>query len=193
LRHVERTRLLIHVVDVSGEEGRDPIEAFDKINEELFLFNPDLESKPQLIAANKIDQTEPDQLERFVSEMKKRGNIVFPMSAAIADGTQELVNTVAAKLSTIPRKKLVEVIEAETVYKFEDKDLFTISVQDGVYTVEGELIRSIAESTNFDDPEPLAYFQKIIRKKGVIALLLKKGIKEGDPVKMYDIEFEYIE
>lgn len=192
LRHIERTRLLIHVVDVSGEEGRDPLDDFKKITDELRLYDHSLIERPRIVVANKIDQTDPIQLKKFVSAMKKKGLTVFPVSAAIADGTKELVQAVAAILPTIPRPVQIIKAEEEKLYKFEEKDPITITVLDGVYVVEGEIIRNIAESTNFDDPDSLSYFQRIIRKKGVIDALVKAGVREGDPVKMYDIEFEYI-
>jgi GTP-binding protein len=192
LRHIERTRLLIHVVDVSGEEGRDPLDDFDKITDELRLYDRTLLDRPRIVVANKIDQTDPKQLKKFVSAMKKLGLTVFPVSAAIAEGTKELVQAVAAILPTIPRPVQIIKAEEEKLYKFEEKDPITITVVDGVYVVEGEIIRNIAESTNFDDPDSLSYFQRIIRKKGVIDALVKAGVREGDPVKMYEIEFEYI-
>jgi len=193
LRHVERTRLLIHVVDVSGSEGRDPIEDFDSINNELSLFNPLLETRPQIIAANKMDQADEAQVTRFVTEMNRRGYQVFPVSAAIADGTQQLMNAVAAKLVTLPKTILLKEAKLETLYLFEAEELFHIEVDNRVFSVVGAWIKNIAESTNFDDPDSLQYFQRLIRKKGVIDALKKAGVKENDLIRIYDLEFEYIE
>jgi GTP-binding protein len=193
LRHVERTRLLIHVVDVSASEGRNPIEDVDNINKELSLFNPLLETRPQIIAANKMDQASKQQIAEFVAEMVRRGYQVFPISAAISDGTQELINAVAAKLVTLPKTVLLKEARADTLYKFEAEEVFHVEVLNNVYTVIGPWIKNIVDSTNFEDPDSLQYFQRIIRKKGVIDSLKKSGVKEGDLVRMYDFEFEYVE
>lgn len=193
LRHIERTRLLIHVVDVSGSEGRNPIEDIDSINNELALFNPLLETRPQIIAANKMDQADEKQIADFTAEMNRRGYEVFPISAAIADGTQELMNAVAAKLVTLPKTILLKEARQDTLYRFEPEEIFHVEVKGDVYTVIGPWIKNIVESTNFDDPDSLQYFQRIIRKKGVIDALKNAGVKEGDLVRMYELEFEYIE
>lgn len=193
LRHIERTRLLIHVVDVSGSEGRDPADDFDSINMELSLFNPLLETRPQIIAANKVDQASDEDVAAFTAEMNRRGYQVFPISAAIAEGTKELMEAVAAKLSSIPKTVLTKEVKEETVYKFEEEKLFSIEVKDNVFSVIGPWVRNLVDSTNFSDSDSLQYFQRIIRKKGIIDELKKAGVEEGDIVRMYDLEFEYIE
>lgn len=193
LRHIERTRLLIHVVDVSGCEGRSPIEDFDKINSELSLFNPLLASRPQIIAANKIDQTSEADLEAFVKEMTGRGYQVYPISAAIAEGTKALTEATARMLQTLPKPVLAVVTKEETLYKYEPEELFTIEKNNDVYAVVGPWVKNLVDSTNFDDSDSLQYFQRIIRKKGIIDALKKAGIKEGDTVSMYSLEFEYID
>ena len=193
LRHIERTRLLIHVVDVSAQDGRDPISDFDQINEELRKFNPLLEMRPQVVVGNKIDQADDEVVKAFTDEMKKRGYEVFLMSAAIGEGTKELVNHVAAQVAALPPTILVEEAKEEKLYEFKPEEKFTIEVQDGVYCVLGDWVRVVLESTNFDDPESLAYFQRALRKNGVIDALEKAGVKEGDPVKIYDLEFDFIE
>ena len=193
LRHIERTRLLIHVVDVSAQDGRDPISDFDQINEELRKFNPLLEMRPQVVVGNKIDQADDEVVKAFTDEMKKRGYEVFLMSAAIGEGTKELVNHVAAQVAALPPTILVEEAKEERLYEFKPEEKFTIEVQDGVYCVLGDWVRVVLESTNFDDPESLAYFQRTLRKNGVIDALEKAGVKEGDPVKIYDLEFDFIE
>ncbi|HOO61525.1 MAG TPA: GTPase ObgE [Bacillota bacterium] len=192
LRHVERTRLLIHVVDISAEDGRDPISDFDQINEELAKFNPLLELRPQIVAANKIDQADEETIASFRAEMEKRGYDVVFMSAAIAEGTKELVQLVARKLAALPRTILTEETKEETIYTYEPKEKFTIRVENNCYNVEGNWIKVVSESTNFDDPDSLAYFQRTIRKNGVIDALEKAGIQEGDLVRMYELEFEFI-
>ena len=133
------------------------------------------------------------QIKDFVTEMNRRGYVVFPISAAIADGTQELINAVAAKLVTLPKTILLKEAKEETIYRFEAEALFKVDAADNVYTVTGAWMKNIVDSTNFDDPDSLQYFQRIIRKKGVIDALKKAGVQEGDLVRMYDLEFEYIE
>ena len=193
LRHVERTRLLIHVVDVSGCEGRNPVEDFDKINSELSLFNPMLASRPQIVAANKIDQAGEEDLRAFVKEMTDRGYEVYPISAAIADGTRALAEAAARKLQTLPKPVLAVVTQEETLYKYEPEELFTIEKNNDVYAVVGPWVKNLVDSTNFDDSDSLQYFQRIIRKKGIIDALKKAGIREGDTVSMYSLEFEFID
>lgn len=193
LRHIERTRLLIHVVDVSAQDGREPISDFDQINEELFKFNPLLETRPQVVVGNKIDQADEEVVKAFKEEMENRGYKVFLMSAAIAEGTKELVNYVASEIQKLPPTILVEAAKEETIYEFKPEEKFRIEIEDGVYCVLGDWIRVVLESTNFDDPESLAYFQRTIRKNGVIDALEKAGCKEGDPVRIYDLEFDFIE
>lgn len=193
LRHIERTRLLIHVVDVSAQDGREPISDFDQINEELFKFNPLLETRPQVVVGNKIDQADEEVVKAFKEEMENRGYKVFLMSAAIAEGTKELVNYVASEIQKLPPTILVEAAKEETLYEFKPEEKFRIEIEDGVYCVLGDWIHVVLESTNFDDPESLAYFQRTLRKNGVIDALEKAGCKEGDPVRIYDLEFDFIE
>lgn len=193
LRHIERTRLLIHLVDVSAEEGRDPIADFDSINMELELFNPTLRERPQIIAANKVDQASPDVLDAFTKEMNRRGYEVFPICAAIAEGTKTLMEATAAKLQTLPKIPLRVEVKEDVLYKFEDEELFHVEKVGETFSVVGLWIKNLVDSTNFDDSDSLMYFQRIIRKKGVIDALKRAGVAEGDSVKMYDLEFEYIE
>ncbi|MBR5938329.1 MAG: GTPase ObgE [Clostridiales bacterium] len=193
LRHIERTRLLIHVVDVSAQDGREPISDFDRINEELRQFNPLLQTRPQVVVGNKIDQADDTVVKAFKDEMESRGYKVFLMSAAIAEGTKELVNYVASEIQKLPPTILVEAAKEETLYEFKPEEKFRIEIEDGVYCVLGDWIHVVLESTNFDDPESLAYFQRTLRKNGVIDALEKAGCKEGDPVRIYDLEFDFIE
>lgn len=191
LRHIERTRLLIHVVDVSGEG--DPIRDFDQISEELKLYKEGMSERPRIIVANKTDSADPEQVESFISTIRERGFTVFAISAAAARGTQELMRHVASILPDIPKPSVIEIKREERLYTYEETIPFSICKEDEVYVVEGDLVQSIAGSTNFEDPESLAYFQRIIRKKGIIDALIAAGIKEGDTVRMYDIEFDYVE
>lgn len=193
LRHVERTRLLVHVVDVSGVEGRDPLEDFEVINAELKQYNPVLAERPQIIAANKTDIPQSEEnLGRFTAALEEKGYRVFPISAASGKGLRELMFAVAEKLKTIPDTILTVPHEEETIYTAEEETPFEIRREDEYYVVEGKWVSHLVNSTNFSDHESLSYFQRSLRRKGVIDALEAAGINEGDTVKMYDIEFEYI-
>ncbi len=191
LRHIERTRLLIHVVDIA-EEG-DPVGDFERISEELKLYKAGLEARPRIVAANKIDGADDEQVGRFIAEMTDRGFKVFPISAATAKGTQELMREVAAMLPEIPKPVAVKKTGGDRLYTFEEKKPFSISRDGEVFVVDGELSQSLTGSTNFEDPESLSYFQRMIRKRGIVDALKAAGIREGDTVRMNDVEFEYIE
>ena len=194
LRHVERTRLLLHVVDASGIEGRNPIEDFDLINKELKTYNPYLAERRQIVVANKMDVVyDTSMSDSFVAEMKNRGYEVFEISAAANKGVKELMMYVSSILADIPIPVLYDEEEAETtVISFKDDMPFTITNEDGIYVVEGSWVKRMIGSTNFEDSESLQYFQNALRKKGVIKALEKAGINEGDLVRMYDIEFDYM-
>lgn len=192
LRHVERTRVLLHVVDVSGCEGRDPIEDVHTINEELFKYSEKLAEKPQIIVANKMDIPSFDEnFEKFKAQMEDEGYTVFAISAATRKGIDDVLYYTAKMLDELP-------LDDEDDYEYLDldeernTDSIEITVEDGVYIVEGMYVRKIVGSTNFDDYESLQYFQRALRKSGVIDMLEEKGIKEGDTVHMYGIEFDYI-
>ncbi|MBR3933978.1 MAG: GTPase ObgE [Clostridia bacterium] len=194
LRHVERTRLLIHVVDASGIEGRNPIEDFDLINNEIKMYNPALAQRTQIVAANKKDIVYDSEIyDSFCTEMENRGYKVFQISAATNSGVSELMKYVSSILDTIPVPVLYDEEEIETkVISFEEEAPFTCRVEDGVYIVEGKWLKRLLGSTNFEDSESLQYFQTALKKKGVIKALEKLGIEEGDPVQMYEVEFDYI-
>ncbi|NLY43669.1 MAG: GTPase ObgE [Clostridiaceae bacterium] len=194
LRHIERTRVLIHVVDVSGIEGRDPLQDFDIINNELEKYNPDLAKKPQVVAANKMDLPEAEEMfKRFKTKIEQRGYKVFGISAASNKGVRELMLYVSGKLKELPPPPVFASGQAEEVkiYKPEEEKPFTIRRENNVFIVEGQWIKKVVGSTNFDDVESLQYFQRALRKKGVIKELEQMGIQEGDTVKIYDIEFDY--
>lgn len=192
LRHVERTRLLIHVVDVSGSEDRDPIEDFEKINEELKLYNPIIAQRPQIVAANKTDLPDSEvYLEDFKKAMAERGYDVFEISAATNNGLKELMYHVANKLKEIPENIIIPEKNEEVVYRAVEEKPYEINNIDGVYVIEGPWIRKLAGSVNFDDHESLQYFQRTIKKKGLVEELEAMGIQEGDTVRIYDIEFDY--
>ncbi|WHH58165.1 GTPase ObgE [Petroclostridium sp. X23] len=194
LRHIERTRLLVHVVDVSGIEGRDPLLDFDTINRELRKYNSELATKQQIIAANKMDLPGAEELfERFKKSIEARGYKVFGISAATNKGVRELMLYVSSKLKELPPPIVFDAEQDEVkVYKAEEEKPFTVRVEDGAYIVEGKWVQKVAGSTNFDDIESLQYFQRALKKKGVIQELEDMGIQEGDTVKIYEIEFDYV-
>ena len=193
LRHVDRCRMLVHIVDVAGSEGRDPIEDFEKINLELERFNPELAERPQIVVANKIDLAEPEQLERFRSYIEDKGYEYFEMCAPISEGTKEVINAVAAKLQTLPPVKQYEreEIPLDTLLAKQNTG-FTITVEDDVYIVEAEWLIRILCRTDLDDYESLQYFQRVLISSGIIDALREKGIQEGDIVSIYDFEFEFM-
>lgn len=193
LRHVERCRMLVHVVDVAGSEGRDPIEDFKKINEELVKFNPELAKCPQIVAGNKMDLASDEQLERFRAYMKEKGLEYYEIVAPIRYGTQELINAVARKLATLPPVKRYESEEVPiAVLEKKKNDGFTITVEDGVYIVEAEWLYRILSKTDLDDYASLQYFQTVLQTSGILDALREKGIQEGDTVSIYDLEFDYV-
>ncbi len=193
LRHVERCRLLVHVVDVAGSEGRDPIEDFETINRELRSFNEELASRPMVVAGNKIDLADEEQVERFKQYVTERGYEFYPMMAAIAEGTRDLINALAAKLAKLPpiRTYEAEEIPIETLEK-KSANGFTITEHDGVYFVEAPWLVPILARADMDDYDSLQYFQHVLEKSGIIDALLARGMQEGDTVSIYDLEFEYI-
>lgn len=193
LRHVERCRMLVHIVDVSGSEGRDPIEDFKIINKELEVFNPELAKCPQIVAANKVDLAEDEQLERFRKFIEEQGLEYYEIIAPISEGTQELINAVAAKLATLPpiKRYETETIPMEILEKKKDNG-FRITEMGGDYFVEAEWLLKILNKTNVDDYEDLQYFQRVLESSGVFEELRNRGIKDGDTVVIYDLEFEYV-
>ncbi len=193
LRHVERTKLLVHVVDVSGVEGRNAIEDFDTINAELEKYNAVLASRPQIVAANKMDiPGSKENYQAFKEELEGRGYKVFGISAATNKGLKELMYYVSDILSTLPDTILLdESREEEVVYTAEGEKPFEIRIEDGVYVVEGGWVRKVLGSTNMANYESLQYFQRALRRKGVIDALEAMGIEEGDTVRILDTEFDY--
>lgn len=194
LRHVERCRMLIHIVDVSGSEGRDPKEDFRIINEELRKFNPELAQRPMVVAGNKCDLTSDEQVEDFRKFVEAQGYAFFPIMAAIRYGVDPLLNKVTEMLSTLPPVAQFEP-EPAVVKPAEDfgRTQVDIRVEDGVYFVEGEWLLKLIATVNFDDYESLQYFQRVLINTGVIDALREAGINEGDTVSMYDLEFDFVE
>ncbi|MDD2533348.1 MAG: GTPase ObgE [Eubacteriales bacterium] len=192
LKHIERTRMLIHVLDASGSEGRDPLHDFEIINLELESYHPGLSSRPQVVALNKIDMLDDAALAVLTKNLQDRGFQVFPMSAAINEGVWPLIQYVASQLQSLPKTILTEVVSAQMLYKYEQDALYTLRKDSEGFHIEGDWIKTLVASTNFDDSESLQYFQRLIRKKGVIAALEEAGVQEGSVVSLDDFEFEFI-
>ena len=193
LRHIERTKVLVHVVDISGSEGRDPLEDFYRINEELKEYNIKLEDKPQIIAANKMDILNGDQLDRFKEELEEKGYKIYPVSAATREGIEELKYGMWELLSQIEDK--YETFDEEIEYFEEEieEDEIIVEIRDGEYIVEGSFIERLLESIYFDNVDSLRYFQDTLRRKGVIDRLRELGIEEEDSVFICEHEFEFFE
>ncbi len=193
LRHVERCRLLIHIVDVAGSEGRDPLTDFDTINTELEKFNPELASRPMIVAGNKCDLATEEQQKAFAVAMKERGYEYFPLMAPIAYGTQELVLRCAALLDQLPPIRHYEP-EPEPLPDTQSLTGHPVQIvnRDGVYMVEAPWLLQIMRGIDFDDSEGLQYFEKVLQSTGVITALEDAGIQEGDTVSIYDIEFDFV-
>lgn len=193
LKHVDRCRLLMHIVDAAGSEGRDPIDDFNIINGELAKFNPELAERPQIVVANKIDLASDEQLEKLHDYFVGRGYEYYTMCAPISENTKEIVNALWQKLQTLPPIKRYEPesIPAEMFEKTADKS-FTITVKDGVYFVEAPWLLKILQRCDLEDYESLQYFQRVLVSSGIIDALHEKGICEGDTVSIYDLEFDFV-
>ena len=196
LRHVERCRLIVHVVDVSGCEGRDPIEDFEAINRELENFSEELAEAPQIVAANKCDMATLEQIERFKDYVTEKGYKFFEISAATTKGTQELVKAVYEDLVKLPPVKQFEaqpLTQEELDDKLLSKKDFSVTVEDGVYYVEADWLWDVLRSCNMEDYSSLQYFQRVLRSTGIIDKLEEMGINEGDTVNIFDFEFDFVE
>lgn len=194
LRHIERCRMLLHVLDVSGSEGRDPIEDFNAINRELTSFNPELSKRPQIIVGNKCDLTEESEVERLQKYFENLGYRFFPVMAAISEGTAPLINYVAAELAKLPPILRYEPEEKPAEdFTAPQKRSFNIRCCDGVYFVEdAPWLMEVMNTVDPDDYESLQYFERVLRSSGIIDALEKSGIHEGDTVCVYDVEFEFV-
>ena len=193
LRHIERTKILVHVLDVSGMEGRDPIEDYEKINEELRKYSEKLSRKKQIIAANKIDMLgDSDNLERLKAYMDERGQEVYPICAMTGEGLEVLLERLWDLLETYVEEP--EEIAEEVVYKAQDKPDFEVKrADDGAFVITGPRIENLVAMTNFDDDQSLRRFQRIWRYMELDKLLKEKGICDGNTVRICEMEFEYHE
>ncbi|APQ75908.1 GTPase ObgE [Clostridium botulinum] len=193
LRHVERTRVLIHVIDISSVEGRDPYDDFLKINDELKRYSVKLYDRPQIIAANKSDMLfDEEKFEEFKTKVEKHGyNKVFKISAATKQGVDDLMKEAARLLSTIPVTDL-EISEEDRFIEEEKRFTYSIRKEDNTYIVEGSFVDRLLNAVNVNDPDDLRYFHKVLRNKGVMEELMEMGIEDGDIVRLNDFEFDFL-
>jgi len=192
LRHVERCRLLLHVVDVSGSEGRHPIDDFNLINTELVSFSEELAKRPQIAIANKADIATEEQIEEFRAFCEEQGIQLFVISAATRQGIDELPGVIFNELQKLPP---VIIYEPEYVKPEieEDGNAFDIfRTDDGAFNIEAEWLVRILNGTNVDDYESLQYFQRRLRDSGIIDRLEEMGVKDGDTIRIEDFEFDYV-
>ena len=195
LRHVERCRLIIHVVDASGMEGRDPIEDYETIQTELERFSEDLAKRPQLLAANKCDLATPEQIDRLKAYAAEKGIPFFPISAATTQGTAELVQATASRLAELPpilefQPDPITPEELEQEASLHEK--FDVAVEAGIYYVDAKWLEPILRTVNMEDYSSLQYFQRVLRNSGIIARLEEMGIQEGDTVDILGFEFDFV-
>ena len=193
LRHVERCRLLVHVVDISGSEGRSPTEDFEIINRELKKFNEDLAERPMIVAGNKCDLATDEQVEKFKNYVEAKGYKFFPIMAPIKHGVDVLMQCIEAQLAKLPPITIYEVEQLPKDLFEKNSGVIDVKNQDGTYFVTGDKVLRLVQSVNFDDYESLQYFQKMLGTLGVSEALQNAGIKEGDTVNIYDFEFEFVE
>ena len=195
LRHIERTKLIIHIVDAAGTEGRDPVEDIYKINSELRAYNPDIANRPQIIAANKIDVIPADgedPIARLKAEFEPKGMEVYPISGVTGEGIKALLYAVSDRLAGLDRTPVIfeqeYFPEEELIY---ENLPYTVEVEDGVYVVEGPKIEKMLGYTNLDSEKGFAFFQKFLKDTGILGELEAAGIQERDTVRMYGLQFDY--
>lgn len=200
LRHIERTRVMIHVVDVASTEGRDPVDDINKINKELEAYNPEIAKRPQIIAANKTDaiyveEGEEDPVERLKKEFEPKGIPVYPISAVSGKGLKELLYAVQKKLDELPKERMVfeqeffpeDMLLAENLPYTVEQD----PEDEHRFIIEGPKIEKMLGYTNLDSEKGFAFFQRFLKDTGILDELEQAGIQEGDTVKMYGFEFDY--
>ncbi len=192
LRHVERCRMTLHVVDISGSEGRNPIDDYEKINQELSNFSEELSKRPQIVIGNKTDIVVDDETTKaFRDYLKERDVMLIEISAATRQGIDKLLKETWDMLRELP-PILVYESETDLTKERSTEKVTEIRLEDGVYYVEGEWLYNVLAGVNYSDYESLQYLHRVLRKNGVYELLEAKGIKEGDTVSIYDIQFDYI-
>lgn len=195
LRHIERTKVMIHMVDAASTEGRDPIADIKAINRELENYNPDLLKKPQVIAANKIDaiyEGENEIIQSLRDEFSKENIQVFPISAVSGQGLKELIYHVRGLLDTLPDEVTVYEPEFDPTLNFFKEEPYTVEIdEEGTYVIEGPKIEKMLGYTNIESEKGFLFFQRFLKEQGILAELEEKGIEEGDTVRMYGHIFDY--
>lgn len=194
LRHIERTRLLLHVIDVSGTEGRNPVKDFETINEELKQYSEKLSQRKQIIVANKVDSMQDTKLYEDLEKMaKEKGLEIYQISAATGQGVKELMKHVSEILKTLPKEDLIEIQKEEKIYTMEEEEDISVRKEDGVYIVSGILVEKLMRTINLEDNESLHYFHRRLNEMGINQRLKELGIKDGDWVQISDYELEWEE
>ncbi|MBE6644346.1 MAG: GTPase ObgE [Ruminococcaceae bacterium] len=197
LRHVDRCRLLLHVVDISAQDGRCPCDDIDKIDEELRRYSPELSTRPQIVVANKIDSVDPesDIFEKFKEKCSKLSREIVCVSAVTGEGLDELVSVTAKRLADLPPMTVYEseiTAEDEAIRNASGEKTTVVRRENKKYIVEGEWLYNFMGQINFDDYESLNFFQRVLMKNGVIDKLREAGVEEGDTVSIYDFEFDFV-
>ncbi len=192
LRHVERCRLIVHVVDVSGSEGRDPREDFEIINRELAGFNEELSRRPQIVAANKCDMASREQIDSFRKFIEDQGLPFFEISAATTMNLRPLVYEMARQLKDLPPIMIYEPQPMPEKRVENDRSFEIVRGPDAVFYVDAPFMESVMNGVNMDDYESLQYFQRVLRESGIIGRLEQMGIKEGDTVDLFGFQFEFV-
>ena len=192
LRHIERTRLLLHVIDVSGIEGREPVKDFETINEELKKYSEKLSKRKQIIVANKADSMQNENLYKSLEKLAKEKNMeIYKISAVTGQGISELLKRVSEVLKTLPKEELYNIEERKVYTLKEDEEGFEIIKEDGIFIVDGPAVQKVMRRVNLEDNESMYYFQKCLDELGVNEALKKAGVKEGDTVRVVDWELEW--
>lgn len=194
LRHIQRTKILIHIVDISGCEGREPLEDFEKINKELEEFDEKLSRKKQIVVANKMDLLFDKSIyEEFKDEIESRGYKVFAMSTATVQGVEDILNYCSQLLSQIEEEDIFDDEEYYTDEKAVKKSTDDIKIikEKGIYKIEGDKLERLLYSVNFNDLESMRHFQSVLENTGIFDMLRKDGIQDGDTVSIYGFEFEF--
>lgn len=193
LRHIDRCRLLVHIVDVAGSEGRDPIEDFEKINEELKNYSADLAARPMIVAANKCDLIPDgnDNLKRLKEYVTRRGYPFYEISAATTQGTRQLMRVIAGKLQELPPVIVYEPEYVKPLAQAGEAEDLTIEHMDDLWVISGKWLQQLIMDINFADYESRMYFDRQLRKSGLFERLEEMGIEDGDTVSIYDFEFDY--
>ena len=195
MRHIERTKLIVHIVDAAGTEGRDPIEDIYKINAELNAYNQDIARRPQIIAANKTDVISPgeeDPIARLKAEFEPKGMMVYPISGVTGAGLSELLYAISNRLKDMDQSPVIfeqeYFPEEELIY---ENLPYSVEIEDGIYVVEGPKIEKMLGYTNLDSEKGFQFFQKFLKDTGILDELEAAGIQEGDTVRMYGLQFDY--